>query len=224
MNIDSLGPETVDDYFDRGLVRDAADLYALQIDDIKGEGGTRLRSAQRVVEAISASKSVPFERVVYALGIRFVGKVAARTLARRFGSIEALESAKIDELTATDGIGEVIAGSVRAFFRDPIALDLVNRLKEAGLQMAVSGESSLVSSRLDGLSVVISGTFTRHSRDEYKALIESHGGRNVSSISKRTSFILAGEGLGPSKLVKAETLGIPLKTEDEFLEMIGEEK
>lgn len=222
MNIDSLGPETVDEYFERGLIRDAADLYRLTVDDLQGENGRRERSAKRVIEAIAESRNVPFERVVYALGIRFVGKVAARSLARRFQSMDALQAATMDDLTAVSGIGEAIAGSVRAFFNDPRALSLVSRLREAGLQMETKTEDSLRSDALENLAIVISGTFEHHSREEYKALIEAHGGRNVGSISKKTAFVLAGEGMGPSKMEKAAKLGVSVKSEADFLEMIGE--
>lgn len=221
MNIDSIGPETVDDYFERGLIHDAADLYKLQVGDLWGKDATKMRSAQKVIDALEASKKVPFERVLYALGIRFVGKVAAKNLARQFRSLEALRTATIDDLLQTEGVGEVIAGSVRAFLNNPRNLSLVERLAEAGLQMKAE-EKQLAGNELEGLSIVISGTFANHSREEYKALIESHGGKNVSSISKKTSFVLAGEGMGPSKFEKASKLGIPLMNENDFLKKIGE--
>lgn len=219
MNIDSLGPETVDDYFERGLIHDAADLYKLQVSDLWGKDKNKLRSAQKVIEAIEASKQVPFGRVLYALGIRFVGKVVAQTIARHFESMEALSQATIDQLLQVDGVGEVIASSVRSFFMDETNRDFVHRLAESGLCMQNEAQT-LESNVLEGKSIVISGTFEHHSRDEYKQLIEKNGGKNVSSISKKTSFILAGDNMGPSKLEKANKLGIPLMSESEFLQIL----
>lgn len=220
MNIDTLGPETVDDYFERGLIRDAADLYQLKLADLWGSDGTRQRSAQKVLDALDASRQVPFERVLYALGIRFVGKVAAKALARHFGSMQALREASIDDLLQTDGVGETIASSVRTFLREPRNVDLIDRLTQAGLQMQVE-QSAQQGDALTGKTIVISGTFEHHSREEYKAIIEANGGKNTGSISRKTTFVLAGEGVGPSKLQKAEQLGIPLVSEDDFLKMIG---
>ena len=222
MNIDSLGPETVDDYFERGLIRDAADLYNLTTADLQGDGGTRLRSAQKVIDALEASKQVPFERVLYALGIRFVGKVAAKSLARHFGSMTALCQAETEAMLEVEGIGEVIASSVHAYLAEPRNRQLVERLAQAGLQME-AGKQALASDALLGKTIVISGTFAHHSREEYKTMIEAHGGKNVGSISKKTSFVLAGEGVGPSKLEKATKLGVPLVAENEFLAMLGDE-
>ena len=222
MNIDSLGPETVDDYFERGLIRDAADLYNLTTADLQGDGGTRLRSAQKVIDALEASKQVPFERVLYALGIRFVGKVAAKSLARHFGSMTALCQAETEAMLEVEGIGEVIASSVHAYLAEPRNRQLVERLAQAGLQME-AGKQVLASDALLGKTIVISGTFAHHSREEYKTMIEAHGGKNVGSISKKTSFVLAGEGVGPSKLDKATKLGVPLVAENEFLAMLGDE-
>lgn len=222
MNIDSLGPETVDDYFERGLIRDAADLYNLTTADLQGDGGTRLRSAQKVIDALEASKQVPFERVLYALGIRFVGKVAAKSLARHFGSMTALCQAETEAMLEVEGIGEVIASSVHAYLAEPRNRQLVERLAQAGLQME-AGKQALASDALQGKTIVISGTFAHHSREEYKTMIEAHGGKNVGSISKKTSFVLAGEGVGPSKLEKATKLGVPLVAENEFLAMLGDE-
>lgn len=221
MNIDSIGPETVDDYFERGLIRDAADLYQLRVEDLWGFDATRMRSAQRVIDGLEESKKVPFERVLFALGIRFVGKVVAKNIARHFKSMNALFEATIDDLLTCEGVGDVIASSVRTFLREERNIDLINRLRAAGLQMEVE-QVALASTALVGKTVVISGTFEQHSRDEYKKLIEDNGGKNTGSISKKTSFILAGEGMGPSKREKAEKLGIPIVTEEEFLAMIGE--
>lgn len=221
MNIDSLGPETVDEYYRRGLVHNIADLYTIKVQDINGSGN-RERSARKIVDGIAASKQVPFERVVFALGIRFVGETSARLLARHFKTMDALQNASMQQLMEVDGIGEVIAKSVIAYFHNPVNQDIVERLRSYGLQMQLSEEQiSGASNKLAGKSIVISGVFAKHSRDEYKALIEQHGGKNVGSISGKTSFILAGDNMGPSKLQKAEKLGIPLVNEDDFLDMIG---
>ena len=222
MNIDSLGPETVDEYFRRGLIHNVADLYDITVSDING-GGNREKSARRVVQGIEASKQVPFERVVFALGIRFVGETAAKQLARHFKTIDALASAGLQQLTDVNGIGEVIARSVITYFHDPANVEIVSRLRAYGLQMALGEEQMAgMGDALQGLSIVISGVFSRHSRDEYKALIERNGGKNVGSISSKTSFILAGDNMGPAKLQKAEKLGVRIVGEDEFLGMIGE--
>lgn len=220
MNIDSLGPETIDEYFRRGLVRNVADLYRISVQDINGDGN-RERSAQKIVRGIEASKSIPFERVVFALGIRFVGETSARLLARHFKSIDALMSAGAEELMEIEGIGAVMARSVIDYFHVPANLEIIERLRAYGLQMAISSDSlTATSDRLQGMSIVISGVFSKHSRDEYKAMIEQHGGKNVGSISGKTSFILAGDNMGPSKLQKAEKLGVRIVSEEEFLAML----
>lgn len=223
MNIDSLGPETVDEYYRRGLVHNIADLYTIKVQDINGSGN-RERSARKIVDGIAASRQVPFERVVFALGIRFVGETSARLLARHFKTMDALQNASMQELMEVEGVGEVIAKSVIAYFHNPVNQDIVERLRSYGLQMQLSEEQiSGATDKLAGKSIVISGVFAKHSRDEYKALIEQNGGKNVGSISGKTSFILAGDNMGPSKLQKAEKLGIPLVNEEQFLEMIGGE-
>ncbi len=223
MDIDSLGPETVDGFYRQGLIKNFADLYKIDVQQINGDG-SRQKSAQKIVDGIEKSKSVPFERVVFALGIRFVGETSAKLLARRFKNMDALMSATEEELMEVDGIGGVMAKSIVGYFADAVNKDIVERLRSYGLQMSLSEEQLLsVSDRLAGKSIVISGVFSRHSRDEYKLLIEQNGGRNVGSISKKTSFILAGENMGPSKLQKAEKLGIPLVDEDGFLKMISDE-
>ncbi len=220
MNIDSLGPETVDEYFRRGLIHNIADLYDIKVTDICA-GGNKHRSALKIVKAIEASKQVPFERVVFALGIRFVGETSARLIARRLGNIDALMNASLSTLMQIDGVGEVIANSILSYFRNPTNREIVERLRACGLQMSiVSDEAVPASNVLEGKSIVISGVFQHHSRDEYKALIERHGGKNVGSISGKTSFILAGENMGPSKLEKAEKLGVAIVDEDTFLKMI----
>ena len=221
MNIDSLGPETVDDYFERGLIKDAAELYNLEVNQLCGADRSREKSARKIIDGIAKSKEVPFDRVLYALGIRFVGKVVAKLLARHFKSIEKLQNATLDELLQVEGVGTVIAQSVKTYLTDAANQDLIARLKSAGIQMELPEQEQL-SESLAGKSIVISGTFTHHSREEYKSLIESHGGKNVSSISKKTSFVLTGENMGPSKLEKAQKLGVALVSEAEFLQLIGE--
>ena len=220
MNIDSLGPETVDEYYRRGLINNVADLYDIRVEQINGDG-SRQKSAQKIVGGIAASRRVPFERVVFALGIRFVGETSARLLARKFKNIDALANASLQELMDVDGIGEVIAKSVITYFHNPANVGIVNRLRAYGLQMQLSDEQMQEQgTKLEGKSIVISGVFARHSRDEYKRIIEENGGKNVGSISGKTSFILAGDNMGPSKLQKAEKLGIPIVDEDTFLKMI----
>lgn len=221
MNIDSLGPETVDDYYRHGLIHNVADLYRIQVQDINGDG-SRQKSAMKIVNSIAASVNVPFERVVFALGIRFVGETTAKLLARHFRNIDALAQASLDDLMQVDGVGEVIAKSVITYFHNDDNRQIVERLREYGIQMSIAetqdGNSSDV---LAGKSIVISGVFAQHSRDEYKTIIEQNGGKNVGSISGKTSFILAGDNMGPSKLQKAEKLGIPIVSEEEFLKMIN---
>ncbi len=223
MNIDSLGPETVDDYFRHKLINNVADLYDINVQQINGDG-SRQKSASKIINSIAASIKVPFERVVFALGIRFVGETSARLLARHFKTMDSLASADIAQLTEVEGIGDVIARSVMTYFRNQSNIDIINRLKAHGVQMALSEEQMhKTSDILSGKTIVISGVFTHHSRDEYKLMIESHGGRNASSISGKTSFVLAGDNMGPSKLQKAEKLGVPVINEDDFLKMINED-
>ena len=220
MNIDSLGPETIDDYYRQGLIHNIADLYDIDVQQINGDG-SRTKSAQRIVNGIAASKEIPFERVVFALGIRFVGETSAKVLARHFKNIDALMNAGLEELQEIEGIGEVMAKSIITYFHDEKNIEIVNRLRDYGLQMELSeAQTAQTSDKLAGQSIVISGVFAHHSRDEYKAIIEQNGGKNVGSISSKTSFILAGENMGPSKLQKAEKLGIKIMSEDEFLKMI----
>ena len=222
MNIDSLGPETVDEYFRHGLVKNIADLYDIDVQQINGNGN-RQKSAQKIVNGIAASVHVPFERVVFALGIRFVGETSAKLLARHFKTMDALMHASLQDLVEVEGVGEVIAKSVISYFQQPENISIVQRLRDKGVQMSLSEEQLQgASDKLAGKSIVISGVFARHSRDEYKQLIEQHGGKNVGSISGKTSFILAGDNMGPSKLQKAEKLGIAIIGEDEFLAMIEE--
>ena len=221
MNIDGLGAETVDLLYSVGLIRDAADLYKLRIPDISRLERMGYKSAENIIRSIERSREVPFERVLFAVGIRFVGETVAKKLARAFGSMERIENATFDELIAVDEIGEKIAQSILRFFANDQCRTLVARLKEAGLQMEIVEDESIErTDKLAGKSIVISGVFTQYSRSEYKAMIEQHGGTNVSSISSKTSFILAGRDMGPAKLEKAQKLGVPIVDEDTFLGML----
>lgn len=221
MNIDGLGAETVDLLYSVGLIRDAADLYQLRIPHISRLERMGYKSAENIIRSIEHSREVPFERVLFAIGIRFVGETVAKKLARAFGSMERIENASFGELIAVDEIGEKIAQSILGFFANEQCRTLVARLKEAGLQMEIMEDESIErTDRLAGKSIVISGVFAQHSRNEYKAMIELHGGSNVSSISSKTSLILAGRDMGPAKLEKAQKLGVPIVSEEEFLAMI----
>ena len=221
MNIDSLGPETIDEYYRRGIIKNIADLYDIDVQQINGDG-SREKSARKIVESIAASREVPFERVVFGLGIRLVGETSAKTLARHFKDIDRLQAATLDELTHIDGIGEIMAKSVISYFQNDENATIVRRLKDYGLRMSLSEEQLAGhTDRLKGLTIVISGVFQRHSRDEYKTLIEQHGGKNTGSISAKTSYLLAGDNMGPAKLQKAEKLGVKIINEQQFLEMIG---
>ena len=223
MNIDGLGTETIDLFYQAGLIKDIADLYTLKAMDICRLEGLGEKSAVSIVHGIEDSKKVPFERVLFAIGIRFVGETVAKILARAFKSMEALEVATMEQLTAVNEIGTKIAQSIVTFFNDERSRDLINRLKEFGLQMELAeDETQGGSDLLAGQIIVISGVFNHHSRDEYKALIERHGGKNSGSISAKTSFVLAGENMGPAKREKAQELGVRLVSENEFLEMINE--
>ena len=223
MNIDSLGPETVDDYYRSGLVKNIADLYDIKVQQINGDG-SRTKSAQRIVNGIAKSREVPFERVVFALGIRFVGETSARLLARHFKTMDALMAASQEELCEVEGIGEIMAKSIVSYFHDEQNRRIIERLRGFGLQFALSPDQTAAhSDKLAGQSIVISGVFQHHSRDEYKLIIEQNGGKNVGSISGKTSFILAGDNMGPSKLEKAQKLGIRIVSEDEFLKELSVE-
>ena len=209
MNINLVGPELIQQYYRNGMLHDVSDFY-------------RITHDKKVADSVARSVEVPFERVLFALGIRFVGEIAAKTLARKFKNIDSLMSATAEQLLETDGIGKVIAESLINYFASEENRALIERLRQAGLQLTLSEEQlSAHSTTLQGQSIVISGVFARHSRDEYKRIIEQHGGKNVGSISGKTSFILAGDNMGPSKLEKAEKLGVRIVSEDEFLAMIG---
>ena len=222
MNI-NMGPETVEDLYEAGLVHNVADLYELKITDLMHLERWAEKSARNLLESLRASRQVPFERVLYALGIRYVGETVAKRLAFAFRSMENLEKATFEALLAVDDIGERIAQSVRDYFADERNRSIVGRLKAYGLQMELSEAArQATGDKLKGLTIVISGTFSKHSRDEYKALIEQNGGKNGSSVSGKTDYILAGENMGPAKLQKAEKLGVKIIHEDDFLKMIEE--
>ena len=222
MNIDGLGSETINLLYQNGLLQNIADIYSLKIPDLVRLERLGTKSAYNIQAGAEKSKEVPFERVVFALGIRFVGETIAKKLAYAFKNIEALECASLEDLVAVDEIGERIAQSVVQYFADSLNIEMISRLKAAGLQMSLSEEKLQAhGDALAGLSIVISGTFAKHSRDEYKAMIEQNGGKNVGSVSAKTSCILAGENMGPEKLKKAESLGVKIIDEDNFLAMIN---
>ena len=223
MNIDSIGPETVELLYNYSLINNIADIYSLQPEDLMFLPRMGQKSAENMVQGIMKSRQVPFERVLFALGIRFVGATVAKRLARAFRNIDALMNATYEQLVAVDEIGERIAASVREFFSAPDNRELVGKLKSAGLSFEVEQDGAPEGNTelLKGKSIVVSGVFSLHSRDEYKAMIENNGGKNVGSVSGATSFILAGENMGPSKLEKADKLGVRIVDEEEFLEMIG---
>lgn len=222
MNIDGLGPETVDMFYKLGLIKDTADLYTLQASDISKLERMGDKSAENIIKGIAASREVPFERVLFALGIRFVGETVAKKITKAFRSIEELENADIETLKNIDEIGDRIAQSIVSYFANPTNKDLVERLQKAGLQMQRSEEDETAfSDKLKGKSIVISGVFQHHSRDEYKEMIEKNGGKNAGSISSKTSFILAGDNMGPAKWEKAQKLGIEIITEEMFLAMLS---
>ena len=221
MNIDGLGEETIDLLYDKGLIRNIADIYSLRKEDIADLERFGDKSADNIIAGINASKSVPWARVLFALGIRMVGETTAKKIARRFNSIDALQWATKEQLIAIEDVGEQIADNIIAYFNNLDNLTILTRLKEAGLQMEdLSTTSVPLSNKLEGMTIVISGTFAHHSRDEYKEMIEAHGGKNSGSVSKKTSFILAGDNMGPEKRKKAEDLGVKIISEDEFLEML----
>ena len=222
MNI-NMGPETVEDLYHAGYVRNVADLYTLRTVDLLRLERWAEKSAQNLMDSLEASKQVPFERVLYGLGIRYVGETVAKRLAYAYGSMEHLEQASLESLIQTDEIGERIAQSVIDFFADERNRNMIDRLKEYGLQMALQEDAPATrSEKLNGLAFVISGTFTRHSRDEYKAIIEQNGGKNTGSISGKTDYLLAGANMGPAKLAKAEKMGIKIINEEEFLNILVE--
>ena len=220
MNIDGLGEETIDLFYQKGLLKNIADIYDLKLEDIAAQERLGEKSAQNILDGIEASKQVPWSRVLFALGIRMVGETTAKKIARKYNTIDSLQWATVEQLCAIEDVGPQIAENIVKYFEDIRNLEILDRLRKAGLQMEGEAEAAPTSDKLAGMSIVISGTFAHHSRDEYKALIETHGGKNVGSVSKKTSFILAGENMGPEKRKKAEDLGVKLMSEEEFLEMI----
>ncbi len=222
MDIEGMGGETVELFVNAGLISSYADLYELTKEDLLPLDRLAEKSAQNIVDGIEASKQIPYERVLFALGIRYVGETVAKKLARHFGDIDTLMKAPFEELVNVSEIGERIALSVREFFEDEAKVATVERLKLAGLQFEVVQQEG-ASTKLDGLTLVISGNFERYSRKEIKELIEKHGGKNTGSVSGKTDLIVAGEGMGPSKRKKAEDLGVKIIDEDEFAKMIGDE-
>ena len=225
MNIEGIGSETIGQFYSLGLVRDASDLYTLQPDVIAGLERMGERSAQNIVDAVKQSCSVPFERVLFALGIRYVGETVAKKLALALHSIDRIIEATTEDLIRIGDIGVRIAQSVVAYFSDEDNLRFVERLRQYGVQMQITEERlSERTDKLSGATIVISGTFTLHSRDEYKTLIEQHGGKNTASVSAKTTYLLAGENMGPAKLEKATKLGIKIISEDEFLQLIASEE
>ena len=221
MNIDGLGSETIDLLYSQGLLKNIADIYVLTQEDIACQERLGEKSAQNILAGIEQSKQVPWARVLFALGIRMVGETTAKKIARRFPNIDQLQWATIEQLTAIEDVGEQIANNIIAYFNDLNNLEIINRLREAGVQMeSQEVEQAPQSDILQGKSIVVSGVFSHHSRDEYKAMIEANGGKNVGSVSKKTTFILAGENMGPEKRKKAESLGVEIITEEQFLTML----
>ncbi len=223
MNIEGLGSETIALLYDKGLLHSIADIYDLRQEDLAAQERLGEKSAQNILQAIEGSKQVPWARVLFALGIRMVGETTAKKIAKRFRSIDALQWASKEELTGIEDVGEQIADNIVAYFADLRNLEIITRLQAAGVQLeAVSDQQSAISlpQMLEGKTIVISGTFSFHSRDEYKQMIEDYGGKNSGSVSKKTDFILAGENMGPSKLEKAQSLGVRVVSETEFLAMI----
>ena len=226
MNIEGLGSETIALLYDKGLLHSIADIYSLRAEDLAAQERLGEKSAQNILQAIEGSKQVPWSRVLFALGIRMVGETTAKKIAKRFHSIDALQWASEDELTAIEDVGEQIAENIVAYFADIRNLEIITRLQAAGVQMSseqLADERLAVPQVLEGKTIVISGTFSEHSRDEYKQMIEDYGGKNSGSVSKKTDFILAGENMGPAKLEKAQSLGVQVISEQEFLEMIKQE-
>jgi DNA ligase (NAD+) len=220
MDIDGLGSETVEQFVKQGLIKDAADLYDLDQHDLLPLERMAEKSAQNIIDGIAASKEVPFERLLFALGIRYVGETVAKKLARHFETLDALMSADKEALVSVSEIGERIADSLLEYFSKEQHQELLQRLQHAGLQFKVA-EREDASNVLSGLKMVISGSFERFSRSELKELIELHGGKNTGSVSKATDYIVAGEGMGPKKREKAEALGVKIIDENEFAQMIG---
>lgn len=222
MNIDSLGAETIDQFYNAGLIKNIADLYDLRKEQLLPLERMAEKSAQNIIDGIKSSCGVPFERVLFAIGIRHVGETTAKKIAKKVKNIETLMNMSEEQLVELDEVGDTIAKSIRSFFNDGDNQKIIDRLKKAGLQFEISADQQqAASSKLEGKTIVVSGVFTKYSRDQIKDLIELHGGKNSGSISKKTSFVLAGENMGPEKLKKAESLGVPIISEDDFEKMIS---
>lgn len=221
MDIDGLGEETIDLLYRQDLIHDIADIYSLRTEQLAVLERLGDKSAQNIVDSIEQSKQVPWSRVLFALGIRMVGETTAKKIAKHFHSVDILQWATVEQLCEIEDVGAQIAENIVSYFEDIHNLDVLNRLRQAGIQMEGEEMAEPTSDTLQGLSIVISGTFALHTRDEYKTLIEQNGGKNVGSVSKKTSFILAGENIGPEKLKKAQALGISLVSEEEFLQRIN---
>ncbi len=221
MDIDGIGDETVELLYDSDLILNYADLYDLTIADILPLERIAEKSAKNMIEGIEKSKQMPFEKVLFALGIRFVGATVSKKLAKHFKNIDALAQANFETLIAVDEIGERIANSILNFFSEPTSISILNRLKEKGLQFQIVENDTSVSDKLNGMSFVVSGVFEKFSRNDLKKTIEENGGKNVGSLSKKTNFLIAGDKMGPAKKVKAETLGIKIISENEFIKMIS---
>ncbi len=222
MDIEGLGEETVDLLFSKGLIRNVADLYDLQLEQLIPLERMGEKSASNILNSIKGSVNIPYYRVLYALGIRHVGETVAKTLASRFKSLDELMAADEETLTGVREIGPKIASSIISYFRDPENIEIIRRLKSTGIKLRSETFNVYTGNSLDGKVIVISGVFRVHTRDEYKELIEKNGGKNSSSISGNTSFILAGDNMGPAKREKAEELGVQIINEAEFLKIIGE--
>lgn len=221
MDVDGMGSETVEQLYDEGLIGNVADLYDLTAEQILPLDRMAEKSVQKLLDGLEASKQVPFPRLLFGIGIRYVGATVAKKLAKSFKNIDALMAASLEDLVAVDEIGDRIAESVIQYFQNPINQALISRLKQSGLRFEIEESNVETSNKLDGKAFVVSGVFSVYSRDQIKQEIENNGGRNVGSISKKTDFVLAGENMGPSKLKKAEDLGIPIISENDFIEMIG---
>jgi DNA ligase (NAD+) len=221
MNIESLGEETIELLFDSGLIGNMADLYDLRAEQLAVLPRLGEKSAANIIQSIRNSLQVPFHRVLFALGIRFVGETTAKYLAAHFLSLEAVAAASREELTEAEEVGEKIADAIVDYFADETNRTIIERLRSAGVQFTAQ-EQQKVSSSLQGLNFVISGSFVDHSRDELKALIEAHGGKNLAAVSANTSYLLAGDKIGPAKLQKATKLGVKIISEQEFMAMLGD--
>jgi DNA ligase (NAD+) len=221
MNISSLGSETINQLYEANLLKNIADIYDLKKEQLLPLERMAEKSAQNLIEGIEASKSIPFERVLFAIGIRHVGETSAKKIARKVHNIDNLLALNKEELLHIDEVGEIIADSIISHFSNPINKEILLRLRKAGLQFALSDEQMVkTGDKLKGLTFVISGVFTKYSRDQLKEMIEMNGGKNSGSISGKTSYVLAGENMGPEKLKKAENLGVKIINEDEFAEML----